>query len=80
MACPMAALAQPPPEPTGPPALGPAAPEATVVAVEDGHVIVDLGRASLREGDELALYRALRIVHPLSGEAGRDWAQLWQEG
>ncbi len=60
MACPTAALAQPPPEPTGPPASGPAAPEATVVAIEDGHVIVDLGRASLR------------IVHPLSGEALED--------
>jgi hypothetical protein len=44
----------------------------TVVRIDDGEVILDLGRAQVREGEELDVYRAVTVRHPVTGQQLQD--------
>ena len=45
---------------------------ATVVALDGDQLVIDLGRAQLREGAVLTLYRTIEVKHPTSGAQLRD--------
>ena len=45
---------------------------ATVVALDGDQLVIDLGRAQLREGALLTLYRTIEVKHPTSGAQLRD--------